>query len=171
MKLSGGYSEGHALEGPQTAELKRRGRRIATIKHGHHAFESDQPGRDSWRHFNEGGAEATLMCGTGKIALTMRIMGEPDPQSLIAQFYAGRGYDLVLVEGWKTGALPKVEVFRGAVHDEPLTDRSGRGGFVAVVTDAPARWADAQIEVIPLGEDHVARLCDFLEQRFIAHAR
>jgi molybdopterin-guanine dinucleotide biosynthesis protein len=62
------------------AELTRRGRRVASIKHGHHAFETDQPGRDSWRHFQEGGAEATLMVGAGKIALSMRMEGEPDPR-------------------------------------------------------------------------------------------
>src|SRR5215470_15001493 len=104
------------------AELKRRGRRVATIKHGHHAFETDQPGRDSWRHFNEGEAEATLMAGTGKIALVMRIDGEPDPERLLAEFYAGRGYDVVLIEGWKFGTLPKIEVFRRAVHDRPIHD-------------------------------------------------
>ena len=81
------------------AELGRRGRRVATIKHGHHAFETHEPGRDSWRHFNEGRAEATIMAGTGKIALVMRIDGEPDPERLISDFYAGRGYDLVLIEG------------------------------------------------------------------------
>src|SRR3712207_6310297 len=91
------------------AELRRRGHRIATIKHGHHAFETDQPGRDSWRHFNEGQAEATIMAGTGKIALVMRTDGEPDPEQLVREFYAGRGYDLVLIEGYKHGPFRKIE--------------------------------------------------------------
>ena len=153
-----------------TAELKRRGRRIATIKHGHHAFETDQPGRDSWRHFNQGQAEATIMAGTGKIALVMRIDGEPDPERLIAGFYGGRGYDLVLIEGWKYGALPKLEIFRRAVHDRPIydpDDGDAAARFVAVVTDdADLR---AACEIIPLDADgsHVARAAELLEARFI----
>lgn len=159
------------------AELKRRGLRVATIKHGHHAFETDQPGRDSWRHFNEGHAEATIMAGTGKIALVMRIDGDPDPERLLAEFYAGRGYDLGLIEGWKYGALPKIEIFRRAVHDRPIydpEDAEAAARFVAIVTDdANLR---AACDVISLAEEgsHVARVADLLEARFCAgdgHAR
>ncbi|MFL5385082.1 MAG: molybdopterin-guanine dinucleotide biosynthesis protein B [Longimicrobiaceae bacterium] len=150
------------------AELGRRGRRVATIKHGHHAFETDEPGRDSWRHFNEGRAEATLMAGTGKIALVMRIDGEPDPERLVADFYAGRGYDLVLIEGWKHGALPKVEVFRRAIHDRPVydaDDADAAARFLAIVTDAPG--LQARCPVIPLDADgaHVGPVADLLEAR------
>ncbi|HEU4561296.1 MAG TPA: molybdopterin-guanine dinucleotide biosynthesis protein B [Longimicrobium sp.] len=152
------------------AELKRRGRRVATIKHGHHAFETDQPGRDSWRHFNEGHAEATIMAGTGKIALVLRIDGEPDPERLVAEFYAGRGYELVLIEGWKHGALPKIEVFRRAVHDRPVydaEDADAAARFVAIVTDDPD--LRAACEVIALADDgsHVQRVADLVESRFL----
>jgi molybdopterin-guanine dinucleotide biosynthesis protein MobB len=148
------------------AELGHRGRRVATIKHGHHAFETDEPGRDSWRHFNEGGAEATIMSGTGKIALVMRIDGEPDPERLVADFYAGRGYDLVLIEGWKHGTLPKVEVFRRAIHDQPIydaDDAEAASRFLAIITDDPE--LEARCPVIPLDEGgaHVGRVADLLE--------
>lgn len=149
------------------AELTRRGYRVATIKHGHHDFESDQPGRDSWRHFNQGGAEASIMCGTGKVALTMRIPGEPDPETLIRELCSGRGYDLVLIEGWKQGALPKIEVFREAAGHEPLSDGSGSEGFVAVATDVPGRWAHASIPVVPLDAALVAQL---IERRLVPDA-
>jgi molybdopterin-guanine dinucleotide biosynthesis protein B len=152
------------------AELERRGRRVATIKHGHHAFEMDEPGRDSWRHFNEGRAEATIMAGTGKIALVMRIDGEPDPECLVADFYAGRGYDLVLIEGWKHGTLPKVEVFRRAIHDRPIYDADNAEAaarFLAIVTDDPG--LEARCPVIPLdaGGAHVDRVADLLEARLL----
>jgi len=152
------------------AELKRRGRRVATIKHGHHAFETDQPGRDSWRHFNEGEAEATIMAGTGKIALVMRTDGEPDPERLVAELYAGRGYDLVLIEGWKHGALPKIEIFRRAVHDQPIhdaDDADAAARFLAVVTDDAG--LGAACEVIVLGDDggHVSHVADLLETYFL----
>lgn len=150
------------------AELGRRGRRVATIKHGHHAFETDEPGRDSWRHFNEGRAEATIMAGTGKIALVMRIDGEPDPGRLIAELYAGRGYDIVLIEGWKHGALPKIEVFRRALHDRPIydaDDADSASRFLAIVTDDAT--LEARCPVIPLdaGGAHVGSVADLLEAR------
>ena len=155
------------------AALGRDGFRVATIKHGHHAFETDQPGRDSWRHFNEGEAEATIMAGAGKIALVMRTDGEPDPRRLVRDFYAGRGYHLVLVEGYKHGPLPKVEVFRRAVHDSPVYDRGDAEAaalFLAVVTDDPTFEADCP--VLPLDPAdpqgaHVHRLADLLVDRFL----
>lgn len=163
-----------ALTVALAAELKRRGRRVATIKHGHHAFETDQPGRDSWRHFHEGGAEATIMCGTGKVALTMRIDGEPDPERLVRDFYAGRGYDVVLVEGFKHGALPKIEVFRRSRHDRPVHDPADADAarlFVALVTDAPE--IEASCPVIALDPEmperarHVPLVADLVEGRII----
>ena len=162
------------------ALLKRDGYRVATIKHGHHAFETDEPGRDSWRHFNEGEAEATVMCGAGKVALTMRIDGEPDPESLIRQFYAGRGYDVVLVEGFKHGRLPRIEVFRRGVHDAPLHEpdsAQARAQVFAFVTDDPAlftRAVEHHAFVIPIDRMgmHVGVLADAIEQFIIGgHAR
>src|SRR3954451_20395009 len=145
------------------AELGRRGRRVATIKHGHHAFETDEPGRDSWRHFNEGQAEATIMAGTGKIALVMRIDGEPDPVRLVSDFYAGRGYDLVLIEGWKHGALPKIEVFRRAVHDRPVYDAGDADAaarFIAIVTDDAKVRAACPVIALDAEAAHVGRVAD-----------
>ena len=161
------------------AELKRRGWRVATLKHGHHAFEFDQPGRDSWRHVHEGGAEAVIMVGAGKVGVVMHFAdgAEPDPRELIARFYAGRGYDIVLVEGYKTGLFPKVEVFRRAVHDRPVhdpTDAETAALFLAVVTDDPE--LRTACPVIPLDADdprgtHVGRVADLLESRFLLPGR
>lgn len=148
------------------AELKRRGRRVATIKHGHHAFETDEPGRDSWRHFNEGQAEATIMAGTGKIAMVMRIDGEPDPERLVRELYAGRGYDVVLIEGWKYGVLPKIEIFRRAVHDHPLHDRAdpdAAARFIAIVTDHPALDATCPVIALEPSGAHVTGVADLVD--------
>lgn len=148
------------------AELKRRGLRVATIKHGHHAFETDEPGRDSWRHFNEGEAEATIMAGTGKIALVMRIDGEPDPERLIRELYASRGYDIVLIEGWKHGAHPKIEVFRRALHDRPIYDAKdpdAAARFLAIVTDDAPLWAHCPVISLDTEGSHVGRIADLLE--------
>ena len=149
------------------AELKRRGLRVATIKHGHHAFETDEPGRDSWRHFNEGEAEATIMAGTGKIALVMRIDGEPDPERLVRELYAGRGYDIVLIEGWKHGALPKIEVFRRALHDRPIYDAAdahAAARFLAIVADDASVSAHCPVIPLAMAGAHVGRVADLLEE-------
>ena len=154
------------------AELRRRGLRVASIKHGHHAFETDQPGRDSWRHFNEGQAEATIMAGTGKIALVMRMEGEPDPVALVRDFYAGRGYDLVLVEGYKHGPFPRVEVFRRAVHDRPLlAEAEDPEAFFAVVTDDPSLDAGVPVIVMDAADPaaHVERLAETIASMVSPH--
>ncbi len=156
-----------------SAELARRGWRVATIKHGHHDFEMDEPGRDSWRHFHQGEAQATIMAGAGKIGLVMRIDGEPDPERLVAEFYAGRGYDLVLIEGFKLGVLPKVEVFRREAHRRPVydpADAENAARFLALVTDDPG--FDAAVPIIPLDPfgAHILAVADLLEGRFL-HGR
>jgi molybdopterin-guanine dinucleotide biosynthesis protein MobB len=156
------------------AELKRRGYRVASVKHGHHHFEIDQPGRDSWRHFHEGEVEAVLLVASGKLALVMRTPdAEPDPEQLIRRFYAGAGYDVVLVEGYKFGPFAKVEVYRRDVHSQPVYDPADPDGaqrFLAIVTDDPE--FQAAVPVIPLDEDlregsHVKQVADLIEQRVI----
>lgn len=156
------------------AELRRRGIRVASIKHGHHAFETDQPGKDSWRHFNEGQAEATLMAGEGKIALVMRMEGEPDPVRLVRDFYTGRGYDLVLVEGYKAGPFPKIEVFRRAVHDRPLFADAGDAAdsYLAVVTDDASLQTELPVIVMDADQPdaHVRRVAEMIVSRFVEGA-
>ena len=121
------------------AELKRRGLRVVSLKHGHHEFEIDRRGADSWRHFHEGEVEAVLFVAAGKMALVSRLDDEePDPELLIERFFAGQGYDLVLVEGYKHSRLPKIEIHRMAVHERPIYDASDAAAaalFLAVVTD------------------------------------
>jgi molybdopterin-guanine dinucleotide biosynthesis protein B len=150
------------------AELKRRGVRVASLKHGHHGFEIDHPGRDSWRHFHEGEVEAVLVAASDRIALVMRNDGrEPEAPELVERFFAGRGYDLVLAEGYKAGPFPKVEVFRRAVHAAPLYDPGEPAAaalFLGMVTDDAA--LRLPIPTIPLDPDgaHVARVADLVEE-------
>ncbi len=146
---------------------------MASVKHGHHPVEPDRPGRDSWRHFHEGGAAATLLVGPGTVALTLRVEGEPDPAALVRDFYTGRGLDLVVVEGCKRGPFPRIEVFRRALHDEPLAAAPEDGAdWLAVVTDdvgAGGRRLAAGVAVVPLADDgaHVAAVAALVERRFL----
>lgn len=132
------------------AELRRRGYRVASMKHGHHRFEIDHPGRDSWRHVHEGGVEAVLLVSAGKIALVMNSPEEPDPEVLLRRHYAGQEFDLILVEGYKDGPFPKIEIHRRGVHDHPLLEAASASasGFLAIVTDDPQ--VRAPVPVIPL---------------------
>ena len=154
-------------------EMRRRGYRVASIKHGHHSFETDEKGRDSWKHFNEGQAEATLMAGEGKIALVMRMEGEPDPERLVRDFLAWRGYALVLVEGYKRGPFPKIEIWRHGEHDYPLWEEYSAEGatYLAIVTDDDRFRAD--VPIVLLDEDdtpsHIDRLGGMLENLVIRH--
>jgi molybdopterin-guanine dinucleotide biosynthesis protein MobB len=151
------------------ATLKERGWRIASVKHGHHEFEIDQPGRDSWRHFHEGGVEAVMMIARGKIALISREGDEPDPEELIRRHLLPGGYDLILVEGYKHGPFAKVEIHRSALHPLPLAAEGGpTANPLALVTDL-AGEIPGPSPVVPLLPDgsHVRAVADLLERRFL----
>lgn len=152
------------------AELIRRGHRVASVKHGHHEFEIDQPGRDSWRHVHEGGVEAVLLLSSRKIAMVMQTpKGETDVHTLVERHFGGRGYDIVLVEGFKHGDLPKVEVHRRGVHPGPVYDGADDAAaalFLGLVTDDPG--VEAHCPVVPLAADgpdapHVLAVADLVE--------
>ena len=151
------------------AELRRRGLRIASMKHGHHSFEIDREGSDTWRHFHEGGVEAVLFATSGKVALIARSDDrEPDPQALIDRFYGDRGLDLVLVEGYKHGPFPKIEIHRGAAGDAPVydpADPEAAALFLAIVTDDQSLVAACPVIALdpenPAGS-HVTAIADLI---------
>ncbi len=124
------------------AELARRKFRVMTIKHGTHPADTDQRGKDSWRHWHEGKAERVLMEGPGQRVLWEKTERESDPIALARRYLDGA--DIVLVEGFKSAPLPKIEVYRLAAGPEPLFDPAVHdpGDWVAMVTDAPSYRAD-----------------------------
>ena len=127
-------------------EFVRRGRRVMTLKHGSHAPTLDPAGTDSWRHFNEGRVERTLLSGAGGRVLFDRAPDAYDPLALVRQYLADA--DIVLVEGYKRSALPKIEVWRSALDQPPLYDPSSpdHRHWVALVTDdAPVPDAPAHL--------------------------
>lgn len=92
--------------------LKARGLRVSIVKHAHHAFDIDHPGKDTHRH-REAGAFEVVVASSKRLAL-MREFEQPAQLSvhqLIAELYDG--VDWVLVEGFKSSNLLKVEVWRG----------------------------------------------------------
>jgi molybdopterin-guanine dinucleotide biosynthesis protein B len=120
-----------------TSELVRRGHRVMTIKHGHHPADADRHGSDTWRHFHEGRAERVLIASPELRVLFERSPDEYNPVRLARQYM--QDADIVVTEGYKAAALPKIEVFRRAASPTPLYDAAApnAGEWVAVVTDDP----------------------------------
>lgn len=98
--------------------LISRGLRVSTIKHAHHGFDVDQPGKDSYTHRMVGASEI-LVSSANRFALIHELRGEPE--FTLRQLLARLGAcDLVLVEGFKRESHPKIEIFRAANGREPL---------------------------------------------------
>lgn len=138
--------------------LVARGVRVSTVKHAHHEFDVDKPGKDSHRH-RMAGATEVLVSSAARWALMHELRGaaEPDLPELLAHLAA---VDLVLVEGFKRNRHPKIEIFRaelGKPHlypDDPL--------ICGIASDAPL--PDAPLPVIDLADAEA--LADFA----LAHA-
>ncbi|SRR5579871_96408 len=112
--------------------LAGQGLKVATVKHAHHAFDVDVPGKDSYEHRQAGACEV-LVCSAVRWAQMHELRGAPQPTlaELLARISP---CDLVLIEGFKREAHPKLEVFRPALGQPPLYP--GDPSVVAVASDA-----------------------------------
>ena len=92
------------------AEITSRGFSVSTIKHAHHSFDVDHPGKDSFRH-REAGAQEVLLASRNRWTLMSELRGQDEPKlpELLAKLAP---VDLVLVEGYKRDDHPKIEAFR-----------------------------------------------------------
>src|SRR5271157_5801127 len=98
-------------------ELNRRGLSASTVKHAHHGFDVDRPGKDSYEH-RAAGASEVLVASSERIALMRELRGAPEP-SLAELLGMLAPVDLVLIEGFKRDPIAKIEVFREA-NGKPL---------------------------------------------------
>ncbi len=98
-------------------EITRRGHSVSTIKHAHHSFQVDHPGKDSDRH-RVAGAKEVLLASRNRFALMHEVRGEEEPrlEDLLPRLTP---VDLILIEGYKSGPHPKIEAHR-AVTNTPL---------------------------------------------------
>lgn len=112
--------------------LTGRGLRVSTIKHAHHAFDVDTPGKDSYVH-RMAGATEVLVASSARFALLHELRGAPEPElpDLLVRM---QRVDLLIVEGFKQSPHPKLEVHRAANNRPPLWPELP--GIVAVATDA-----------------------------------
>lgn len=126
-------------------ELRGRGLVVSVIKHAHHGFDLDRPGKDSWRH-REAGAQEVLMLSADRWVLMHELRGAPEPD-LDAQFRILSPCDLVLIEGFKAAPVPKIEVYRPEYGKPPLYPDNPH--VVAVASDAAI---DCPLRVLPLND-------------------
>lgn len=117
------------------AEYVRRGKRVMTIKHASHPAAVDTPGTDSYRHFHEGRAERVLIASPEMRVVFERSPDDQDPVTLARRYLDGA--DIVLVEGFSSHPLPKIEVFRTVAAKTPLFDPKSDAAdqWLAIVTD------------------------------------
>jgi molybdopterin-guanine dinucleotide biosynthesis adapter protein len=113
--------------------LVHAGLRVSLIKHAHHQFEVDQPGKDSYRHRHAGCTEV-LVSSTRRWALMHELRGDPEPAlaELVRHFSP---CDLVLVEGYKHDPIPRIEVHRAGGDRPLLFPRDPH--VIALATDEP----------------------------------
>jgi molybdopterin-guanine dinucleotide biosynthesis adapter protein len=119
---------------------------VSTVKHAHHDFDIDKPGKDSWRH-REAGASEVLVASARRWALMHELRAAPEPplEELVARM---RRVDLVLVEGFKRHSHPKIEVSRAALGKPPLYPDDH--DIVALASDE--RPARLPVPWLPLGD-------------------
>jgi len=132
--------------------LLKKGLRVSVIKHAHHAFDVDVPGKDSWVHRQSGATEVLVSSGT-RWALMHELRDETEPRlpALLARM---RSVDVVLVEGFKREGHPKIEVFRAANAKPPL--HPGDPSVIAVAADV----AFQEIRVPLLHLDDIEGIAD-----------
>jgi molybdopterin-guanine dinucleotide biosynthesis protein B len=126
--------------------LVKRGVKVATVKHAHHEFDLDQPGKDSWLHRQAGASEVAIV-SSRRWAIVHELGDEPEPPlaDILMKLSA---VDLVIVEGFKRHRHPKLEVYR-AVIGKPLLHPDD-DCIVAIATDAPLK--EAQVPVLMLDD-------------------
>jgi molybdopterin molybdotransferase len=144
-------------------EFKRRGYRIAALKHSHcGVIEIDQPGKDTWK-FAQAGSDAVCISSPRKLAFIKKSDHDLRIDEVLPVI--GPEFDLVLVEGFKKSNLPKIEVHREELGDDLLCSSDE---LSAIVTDGPLNTALADSYKVPiLSWADMAAIADFIEKNLV----
>ncbi len=138
-------------------ELCRRGHRISTVKHDAHSVEIDHEGKDSWRHRNAGAKVVVIASRHGLATIETRNR-EPELAEILSRFEA---VDLVIVEGFKKSALPKIVVHRPSQSRDVVCADDPQ--VFAVVSDG---WVSSESPVFR--PQDVTAVADSVELRFLS---
>ncbi len=139
-----------------------KGYTVSTLKHAHHKFDIDRPGKDSHRH-REAGATEVLISSAARWALMHENKNEKeaDLESLISKMAP---VDILLIEGFKKERFPKIEVWREGIKDAPLFTVDDT--VVAVATDCPD--LDTKLPLLDL--NNAQEVADFVIGKFMNKA-
>ncbi|MEQ1754449.1 MAG: molybdopterin-guanine dinucleotide biosynthesis protein B [Micropepsaceae bacterium] len=135
-------------------EFAARGYRVSTIKHAHHDFDIDTPGKDSHRH-REAGASEVLVASATRWALMRELRGEQAP-ALDRLLTHLAPCDLVLIEGFKQDRHPKIEVVRSRDGERPIAGQDPT--ILAIATDCPQNFSSQK--TLPLND--IKTIADFI---------
>jgi molybdopterin-guanine dinucleotide biosynthesis protein B len=138
-------------------ELKRRGYRVATVKHDIHSFEVDREGKDSWRH-KQAGAHTVVISSPQKVALIRDVEKDLTLEELREKLI--QDVDLILSEGYKKDVQPKIEVFRKGKHKELLCTKEDH--LVAIVSNQKFDIGGPCFHL-----EDIKGLADFIEKQFL----
>jgi molybdopterin-guanine dinucleotide biosynthesis protein MobB len=138
------------------AEFKRRGYKVAALKHSRGGIEMDHPGKDSWR-YSQAGSDAVLVSAPGKLVYIKNLDHDLDIEEIMP--ILDEEFDLVLVEGFKKSRIPKIEVHRKDMGNDLLFTP---GELSAIVTDGAFATDVAQFS-----PGDTAGIADFIEKSFL----
>ncbi len=143
-------------------ELKRRGLRVATIKHSREDLRLDTVGTDTWR-YTQAGSDVVAISSKGCFALFEYPAEEPDLEAILAR--VPDYVDLVITEGFKRANTPKIEVVRSEIGEGPI---ASPGELLALVTD---KVSMSQKGVPQFAHEDIVGVVDLLLERGIISGR
>lgn len=144
--------------------LTAKGLNVSTVKHAHHAFDIDKPGKDSFKH-RQAGAREVMVASDTRWALMRELRSEVQPSlpDLVARMADA---DIILAEGYKSGQHRKIEVWRDQETELlAMTDRN----IIAVVTPPDTHIPDCPCPVLP--RDNLAAIADLIRKTSDADSR
>ena len=140
-------------------ELKKRGYRLAVIKHHPHDFDIDVEGKDSWRYM-QAGSDAAVVSAPHKVGLVKNVDHDLSPDEL--RTLVGEDFDLIIIEGFKKSNAPRIEVHRKALGK----------GLVCAPDDLIAVATDEKLD-IPVAQydlTDIIGIADLIEQKYLIEA-
>ncbi len=136
-------------------EFRRSGARVAVVKHSREGFDLDHPGTDTWR-FAQAGSDAVVIASKSALAWFENTVQEVTLQDIVARL--DPSIDVVIAEGFKREACPKIEVMRAATGTDPIVSAQE---LLAIVTDDVMDPRPAP----KFGFDHICELADYLAEQ------
>ena len=142
--------------------LKKQGLRVGLIKHGHHDFDIDYEGKDSYR-LRVAGASPVMIVSSKRRAVITEIISEQTPRlDEQLKFLDQSALDLVLVEGFKTEGFPKIELYRSALNNPFLYPNDAN--IIAIASDTPLVTSD---DLVNLDINQPQQIADFIIKEFM----